>query len=186
MGHMGGRAAAGQNLDLHTHTRTRTHTHTHTHTQTHTHRHTETFPCNGPWVKCLMASYWSIAQMFVSFLLALGLSVRGPSSSSAAYLLRAQDPVPDVELAEGAHKRLDGVEALPPAVLVLTQHQGPATCRSKVKPIPLLLFNFSGSSFCWNTVYYQCTNTVTIPITKCHLNTFNPIKRFLLSDAVLN
>ncbi|CAG5959827.1 unnamed protein product [Menidia menidia] len=44
------------------------------------------------------------------------------------YLLWCEDPVPDVELADGPHKGLHRVEALAPLVLLLTQDQRPPAC----------------------------------------------------------
>lgn len=48
-------------------------------------------------------------------------------------MLWVENPVPDVELAEGPDEGLHGVEALTPLVLVLAQNQRPSTWRVEVK-----------------------------------------------------
>lgn len=50
------------------------------------------------------------------------------------YLLWCENTIPDVELAEGADEGFDRVEALPPLILVLTQHQRTSSYRQQRGP----------------------------------------------------
>lgn len=61
------------------------------------------------------------------------LAYLNQNTNCCIYLLRCENTIPDVELAHGADKGFDRVEALAPLILVLTQHQRPAAYRTQGK-----------------------------------------------------